>query len=111
MCLERLNEKEIVDLQTIRMPAKISYILKNAMAELGKASKPFFEQKRVIVDKYRENGKIPPEHVKSLLQELKVLHDEEIEMPMEKLDISIEHLPDLSILQIDFIELFFNIKG
>ena len=108
MHLEKVNE--IASIANMQFPFQISYFLKNMIEIVVKESKPFFERKKAIVEKYRENGKIPPEHAKPFLQELESLHNEEIDIEAEKIDVSIKLMPNMSISQILFIEQFINIR-
>jgi len=112
MWFEKMVDGHISELQRMPMPIKISYYLKNIMGMLGKEAKPFFERKKEIVGRHQNgDGKIPPENAMAFMKEMNEIYNEEIELDIQKLNIKIEDLPDLSIMQIDFIEPFFNIKG
>jgi hypothetical protein len=108
---EKMMDRHILELQRIPMPIKISYYLKDIMGMLGKESKPFFEKKKEIISRHQNGDKIPPENTAAFLKEVNEIYNEEIELDIQKLNIRIDDLPNLSVMQIDFIETFFNIQG
>ena len=110
-CFEKLNDKEIINLQRMKLPIRISYFLKRIMAKIVDESKPYFEQKKIIADKYmNELGDIPPEKMKLFVSDLKEMWETEIDLLIEKQDVRIDDLPEMSVVQIEFFELFFDIK-
>ena len=112
MWFEKMVDRHISELQRMSMPIKISYYLKNVMVIMQKEAKPFFEKKKEIMSNHSNgNGKIPPENSMAFLKEMNDIYNEEIEVEINKMDIRIDDLPNLSIAQIDFIEPFFNIQG
>ena len=110
-CFEKLNDKEIIDLQRMKLPIRISYFLKRIMAKIVDESKPYFDQKKIIADKYKNgNEDIPPESRGLFLKDLSELWTMEVDLLIEKQDVRIDDLPEMSVVQIEFIENFFNIK-
>lgn len=112
--IERLQEEDIKSLSKLMMPVKISYFLSRAMSKLRSESESYFAQRKIILDRHKEsesNGqvKIAPENLHAFMKEMKELQDTEIEIPIEKMDIKLDDLPDISVAQIEFIEHFFNI--
>lgn len=112
---ESLNEIGVINLKRIEIPREQSYFLKRVMADIIEKSKPYFEEKQIIIDQYKisKNGSafIPPDLLPVYLTELSRLQNIEIELNFEKMDLMMEDLPDkISGVQIDFLETFFNIK-
>ena len=111
--IDRMQSNEIIELTKITMPIKIGYYLKRVLSKLREESKPFFEQKQIIIDKHKtseSNGNIHIGNMAAYLLELNELHQQEIDMPIEAIKVNIDDLPDLSVTQIEFIEPFINIS-
>ena len=111
---EQLNDQNIEKIKRMEGWASndLSYFMKRVFATLQSQSIAFFEQKKEIIDKYKNgDGNISHENMPKFLIELSKLHEIEVDFPFEeKRTVSLDDLPAMSPYQLDFIEPFFIIK-
>jgi len=105
---ELFRKKDVVELLEMRMPVSISYSLRQYLMILNERSKAYFQEKKKIVDRYRNGTKIDPEKAEYFLKELAELQALEFEVDVNKKELDINTLPNISVTQLEFMELFFD---
>lgn len=105
---EALRKKDVQELLEMKMPVTISYLLRQSLMTLNNNAQAYFGEKKKIIDKYRNGTKIDPEKSEDMLRELAELQAIRIEVDITKKELDINTLPDISVTQLEFMELFFD---
>lgn len=95
------------------MPVKITYALARAFEKMKVEQAAYNEAKQIIIKKHNmkpdRNGMIDigsnPEFAKEIME----LQNQEINLGMEKININLNDLPDLSLTEMQFLMYFVNI--
>lgn len=112
---ENMASENFLKIKEIELPRDKSYFLKRGIAEVAEKSKPYFEEKKSIIEKYKstKNGDmfILPENIPHYLEELNIIQGQEVEVDFDKMELKVSDLPEkISAIEIDFLEIFFKIK-
>ena len=109
---EKLNDQEIDNIARLKFPIKLSYHISRAMKKLREEAKTYVEQKKTVFDEHKNGeNKIKPEEMHMFLKKVSELCDMEVEISgIDKHEVNMDDLPDMSVLQLEFLEPFLNIK-
>lgn len=108
--LEKLNDPEIQDLMKIKFSSVLTYHIKRVAMNLRQQSQAYYEQKNEIIEKYKTDGKIPDEHLLVVTMKIAKLCDVDIDINIDPYEVRLEDLPEISVIQFEFIEPFLTIR-
>lgn len=108
---EKLNGQDINDILKMQFPIKLAYHLKRVFTTLRSESKAYYDQKKELFDKYGVNGKVPDKNLLPFTMEVSQLCEVEVDLNITPYQIKLEELPDMSVLQFEFIEPFLEIDN
>lgn len=107
---ERLNGNGINELMEKQMPIKLAYHMRRVFTALRHESKAYYDQKKELFEKYEVNGKVPDQNLMPFSFEVGKICEVEVELNITPYKLKLEDLPDMSVIQFEFIEPFLEIE-